>query len=128
MIRFGEPKTTYLFACGHSGKPVFFLLLGAKGMNGIHNEGGLHRHETSETTVSSFQFLTGEAVLDVVGAGTPIAMEFHPEKAQFPHLGDYLHGKGGLFEVIIYEGHELIIHEPSHRIPSNLLFVAEKII
>jgi hypothetical protein len=97
-------------------------------MNGIHNEGGLHRHETPETTVSSFQFLTGEAVLDIVGAGTPIAMEFHPEKAQFPHLGDYLHGKGGLFKVIIYEGHELIIHEPSHRIPSNLLFVAEKII
>jgi hypothetical protein len=66
--------------------------------------------------------------LDVVGAGTPIAMEFHPEKAQFPNLGDYLHGKGGVFKVIIYEGHELLIHEPSHRIPSDLLFVAEKVI
>jgi hypothetical protein len=97
-------------------------------MNGIHNQGGLHRHETSETTVSSFQFLTGEAVLNVVGAGTPIAMEFHAEKAQLPNLGDYLHGKGGLFKVIIYEGHEFFIHEPSHRIPSNLLFVAEKVI
>jgi hypothetical protein len=97
-------------------------------MDGIHNEGGLHRHETSETTVSSFQLLTGKAVLHIVGAGTPIAMELHPEKAQFPNFRDYLHGKGGLFKVIINEGHESIIHEPSHRIPSNLLFVAEKVI
>jgi len=97
-------------------------------MNGIHYQGGLHRHETSETTVSSFQFLTGEAVLDIAGAGTPVAMKFHPEKAQFPYLGDYLHGKGGLFKVIVYEGHELLIHEPSHCIPSNLLFIAEKVI
>jgi len=96
-------------------------------MNGIHDQGGLHRHETSETTVPSFQFLAGEAVLNVTGAGTPIAMEFHPEKAQFPNLRDYLHGKGGLFKVIVYEGHKLLIHEPSHRIPSNLLFVAEKV-
>src|ERR1019366_939022 len=84
---FGQSEAAEFFAFGESGQPGVLLFIGTEGVNGIHDESGLHADKTAETRVAAFQFLHDEAVFDVGHAGAAVALEIGAEEAELAHYG-----------------------------------------
>jgi len=71
-------------------KPGVLLLVGAEGVDGVHDQAGLHADKAAEAGVAAFQLLHHQAVFDVGHAGAAVAFEVGAEEAQFAHDGDQL--------------------------------------
>ena len=110
-VGFGEAEAAEFFAGGQFGKPAGFLLVGAKGVDGVHDECGLDADEAAEAGVAAFQFLGEQAVLDVVEAGTAVAFEGGAEEAEVAHGANEFAGEASVAVALLNDGDEFVFDE-----------------
>ncbi len=107
----GQPEAAELFAGGEGRKPGVLLLVGAEGVDGIHDQRGLDADEAAQAGVAAFEFLHHEAVFDVGHAGAAIAFEVGAEEAQFAHDGHQFARKALGAETLLDDGDEVVFDE-----------------
>lgn len=90
---------------------MLFLLVGAVGEDGVHDEGALDGDEAAEAGVAAFEFLHNEAVFDVVEAGAAVAFEVGSEEAEAGEFGDEFGGKASVTVGVADEGEDAIVDE-----------------
>ena len=91
-----RPKQPNFSSAGERGEPGVLLLVGAEGVDGVHDKRRLHADKAAQAGVAAFELLHDEAVLDVGHAGAAVALEGGAEEAQFAHEGDELARESGL--------------------------------
>ncbi len=120
-----RPKQPSLFSAGEGGEPGVFLLVRAEGVDGVHDECGLHADEAAESGVAAFQLLHHEAVLDVGHAGAAVALEVGAEEAEFSHDGDELARKALGAETFLDDGNEVVFDEVARGAANEEFVFAE---
>ncbi len=109
-----------------SGKPVFFLLVGAEGEDGVHDEGGLDTDEAADAGVSALELLHDEAVLDVGHAGAAVAVEVGSKEAELAHLRNELAGEVAFAIALFDDGDEVVLDELARGVAGEALVVGEE--
>ncbi len=66
----------------HAGQPSLALLLGAVGVDRVHAQAGLHRHETAQAGIAALQFLADQAVGNRVEPGAAVTLDAGTQQAQ----------------------------------------------
>jgi len=122
---FGEAEGADEAARGELGEVFAFLLVGAEGEDGEHDEGALDGGEGAEAGVAALEFFEEEAVFDVGHAGKAVAVEVGAEEAHFAEGGDDLGGEGGGREGFADEGLDLFGDEAAGGGADELFFVGE---
>ena len=107
----GQPEAAQLFAAGQGREPGVFLLVGAEGVDGIHDQRGLHADKAAQAGVAALQLLHHQAVLDVGHAGAAVALEVGAEEAQLAHHRDQLARKALRAEALLNDGDEVVLDE-----------------
>ena len=108
---FGQSEAAELFAAGEGGEPGVFLLVGAEGVDGIHDQRRLHADKAAQAGVAAFQLLHHQAVLDIRHAGAAVALEVGAEEAQLAHEGNELARKTALAEAVFDDGNDVVFDE-----------------
>ena len=80
-----SPKQPSFSPAASAGSQVFFLLVGAEGVNGIHHQRRLHADKAAKAGVAALQLLHHQAVLHVGHAGAAVALEIGAVEAQLAH-------------------------------------------
>ena len=88
MVRLGEAEAADDLAAGEPGQEALLLLLGAVGVDGVHDEARLHAHHRAVTAVHALQLAGDEPVADVIHPGAAVAVQGRAEHPQLSHLVD----------------------------------------
>ena len=121
----GEAEAAEFFAGGEGREPGVLLLLGAEGVDGVHDQRGLHADKAAQAGVAAFQLLHHQAVLDVGHAGAAVALEVGAEEAQFAHEGNKFARKAALAETLLDDGDEIVFDEVAGRAADEELVFRE---
>ncbi len=125
-VGLGQAEAAELFAGGHFREPEVLLVIGAEGVDGIHDERGLDADEAAHAGVAALEFLHDEAVLDVGHAGAAVALEAGAEEAELAHLGNEFFGKAALAVALLDDGDEVVFDELAGGVAREALVVAEE--
>ena len=121
----GEAEAAELFAAGESGEPGVFLLVGAEGVDGVHDERGLHADEAAEAGVAAFEFLHHQAVFDVGHAGASVALEVGAEEAELAHDGNQFAREALGAKAFLDDGDEVVFDEVARGATDEEFFFIE---
>jgi hypothetical protein len=83
----------------------------AEGVDGVHNQRGLHADKAAKARVAAFQLLHYQAVFHVGHAGAAVALEIGAEEAQLAHHGNKFAGETALAEAVFDDGDEVVFNE-----------------
>ena len=109
-------------------EPVVFLLVGAEGVDRVHDERRLHADEAAHAGVATLEFLHDEAVFHVRHAGAAVAVEVRAEEAEFAHLWHELAREAAFAVALFDDGDEVVFDELAGGIAREaLVFVEEGI-
>ena len=123
VVRFCETEAPYLLPGGELRKPESLLLLGAEGIDGIHHQCALYGSETSQSAISSLQFLHHQSVRNVVHAGATVLFgQGRSKQPEVRHLRNEIHGKGRFFKVPVDGWNDLFAYKGAYRIPDHSFF------
>ena len=120
-----RPKQPSLSPVGEGGEPGVFLLVGPEGVDGVHDECGLHADEAAESGVAAFQLLHHKAVLDIGHAGAAVALEVGAEEAKLAHDGYELAWKALGAETFLDDGNQVVFDEVARSAANKELVLAE---
>ena len=109
-----------------AGSQVCFLLVAAKGINGIHDQRGLHAHERTHAGVAAFQFLHHQAVFDVGHSGATVAFEAGAVEAEVGHGLDQFAREAAGAIALLDDGNQVVFDELAGGIADQTLVVAEQ--
>ena len=128
-IRLGQAEAADEFARGELGQVFPALLLGAIGVDRIHDEGGLHAHHRAIAGIDPLDLARHEAVGDVGGAGAAIFLrQGHAEKAELAHL---VEDRAVGFLLAIGLDHarlELVLRIGAGRVADHALVIGEQVV
>ena len=116
-VRLGQPEAADGLAAGHGRQPAVLLLVRAVGVDRVHDEARLHRHEAAQSRVAALQLLADQAVADAVHARAVIALDRRAQQPQFGDFADEMLWKLVLLEGFAHHGNDAIIDEPRHGVP-----------
>ncbi len=106
-----RPKQPSFSPFASSGSQYFFLLFGAEGEDGIHDQRRLHADEAAHAAVAALEFLHDEAVFDVGHAGAAVAVQVRAKEAEFAHRLDKLSGEAAVAVALLDDGNEVVFDE-----------------
>src|SRR5207248_8242910 len=118
-IGFSEPEAAQLFSRGHLREPGIFLLIGPKGMDGIHNKRGLHADEAANAGISTFKLLHQQSILDIVHARAAIAFERRAVEAEFAHRTHQFARETTFAVALLNDPDEIVLNKPARAGPDD---------
>src|SRR5207302_10756122 len=84
--------------------------------------------EAAQPTVATLEFLAGESIHHVAHPGGAVAVQVHPENAEFGQLGHDLHREVRPFVVFGDDGEESLVDEATHRRADESLLLGQQVI
>ena len=89
------------------------MLVGAEGVDGVHDECGLYADKAAQAGVSTLEFLGEQAVLYIVETGTAVAFECCPEEAEVTHRANEFAREAAVAVALLDDGDEVVFDEGS---------------
>ena len=106
-------------------EPGILLLVGAEGVDGIHDERRLHADEAAQPGVAALELLHDKAVFDIGHAGASVAFEIGAEEAELAHDRDELAREAADAKAFFDDGHEVVVDEVAGGAADEQLFFIE---
>ena len=128
-IGLGEAEGAHPLAGGEPGQVLHALRLGAIGIDGVHDERGLHRVHGPEPAVHPLHLAGDQSVGHVVGPGAAVLLgDGDAQQPQRPHLGE--DGPVGLLLQIglDHARAQLVLGVGARRVADRPLLLAELVL
>ena len=127
-VGLGEAEAAELLAGGQLRQPVVLLLVGAEGVDRIHDQRRLHADEAADAGVAALQLLHDQAVLDIGHAGAAVAFDGRAEEAQFAHGLDQFAREAAVAIALLDDGNEVVFDKVAGGVASEALFFREQVV
>ncbi len=121
-----RPKQPSFLAALQGGEPGLLLLVAAEGVDGIHDQGGLHADERAHAGVAALHLLHDQAVFDVRHAGAAVAFEAGAEEAEVGHGLDQFAGEAAGAVALLDDGDEVVFDELAGGVADQEFVVGEE--
>ena len=125
-VGLGQAEAADRLGRGELRDPAVLLLLGAEGVDRVHDQRALHRHEAAQPRVAALQLLHDQAVGDVAQAGQAVLVDVGAEQAELGHLGHQVHREARLLVALLDDGHHLVVDEGAHAFADHALLFGER--
>ena len=128
MVGLGQAEAADDLA-GREPRQVFLaLLLGAVGVDRMHDQARLHRHRRAVAAIDALHFARDQAVGDVVGAGAAIAVDGGAEQAERAQLVHDL-----AIELLVpvrlqHPRHQLVLGIAARGVAHHALFLGQLVL
>ncbi|VTQ56890.1 Uncharacterised protein [Stenotrophomonas maltophilia] len=126
-VRFSQAETADQFAACHRRQPLLALFLAAIGVDRVHAQRALHRHEAAQAGIAALQLLADQAVADRTEVATAVLRrQGRAEQAQRSDLRHQFIGEAGLVEGIADDRQHALVGEAGHALLHCALFLVEQ--
>ena len=126
-MRLGQAEAADHLARRHVRQPAQALLFTAVGVDRVHAQRALHRHEAADAAVAALQFLADQAVADAVEAGATIF--FGQRGTEQAECGNFRHQflrEAAGIEGIADDRDHALVGEARHGVLHRALLFAEQ--
>jgi len=106
---------------------VVLLLVGAEGVDGVHDQRPLDRREGADARVAPLQLLHDDPVGDVVEPGAAVLLgKVGTQDPQLRHLRDELPRHATVHVGLADDGHEPVLHPGADGVADHPLLLGEE--
>ncbi len=128
-VGFGQTEAAQPFAARQFGQVLLTLLLIAVGVNGVHDQGRLHRTGRTHAAVTALNLLHHQAVADLVQTGTAVLRrDIGTKSANFRQTFYNLGGEGRLLGVVFNNGADIPLYPVARGIANELVLFREEFV
>ena len=124
-VRPKQPSFSPVASCGSQ---WFFLLVGAEGVDGVHDQRRLHADEAANAGVAALELLRDEAVFDVGHAGAAVALDGRAEEAELAHGLDEFAREAAVAVALLDDGDEVVFDEIAGGVAGEELVFREQVV
>ncbi len=125
-IRFRQTEAAKFFALRHGRQPLVLLLVGAEGVDGVHDERGLHADEGADAGVAALHLLRHQAVFHIGHSGAAVAVQIGAEEAHLAHRLHQLAGKAAFAVALFDDGDQVVVDEAASGVADKPLIFGEQ--
>ena len=125
-IRLGQPEAADRLAALQARQPLLLLLLGAVGVNGVHDQRALHGNEAADAGIGALQLLHDEPVLHIAHAGAAVAFQVGAQEAELRHLRDEFGREARVAVAVADQRQNPLFGKTPRGLPHHQLLFAEQ--
>ena len=106
-------------------QPLLLLFFRAELPNGEHDQRALDGNETTQSGISTLDFLHDQPVFNIAHSGATVTFEVCAEETQPPHFGNQFHRKCGVAISLADHGEYFGVDEIARGLPYKFLLLVE---